>query len=288
MIKQVKKEVEEENIINSVLSSETNETTDPTEGLSEEDLANRREVLSIFHYDPFERECLSDRKKMYRDVTIMVTPDLSTDLPKQRGCIDLVRSYLRADKISVAIQELTKDADTMINNDKKLKTLQDFQKTTSDIIQKNLKDFGFSERYSLAKSKGVGTLSYIMRESEEVDRDDEKINIYDVETSKSMQLASDISAESFFKQIALNAGDYKDIVTKQKRLIKELTDENKKLKEENRLIYEQITKEELLKELAKKLEGKGLGRREIQDMVLAEIHYDDDEIKEMKKRGKKK
>ena len=156
------------------------------------------------------------------------------------------------------------------------------------IITKTVKDYGFAERYSLAKSKGVGTLSYIMRESEEVDRDDEKINIYDVETSKSMQLASDISAESFFKQIALNAGDYKDIVTKQKKLIKELTDENKKLKEENRLIYEQITKEELLKELAKKLEGKGLGRREIQDMVLAEIHYDDNEIKEMKKRGKKK
>ena len=58
-----------------------------------------------------------------------------------------------------------------------------------------------------------------MREREEVDRDDEKLNIYDVETSKSMQLASDISAESFFKQIALNAGDYKDIVTKQKKLI---------------------------------------------------------------------
>ena len=199
-----------------------------------------------------------------------------------------MRSYLRADKITEAIQELTKDADTMIENDKKLKTLTDMLGKETDIITKTVKDYGFAERYSLAKSKGVGTLSYIMRESEEVDRDDEKINIYDVETSKSMQLASDISAESFFKQIALNAGDYKDIVTKQKKLIKELTDENRKLKEENRLIYEQITKEELLKELAKKLEGKGLGRREIQDMVLAEIHYDDDEIKEMKKRGKKK
>ena len=71
-------------------------------------------------------------------------------------------------------------------------------------------------------------------------------------------------------------------------MVGQLKRENKKLKEENRLIYEQITKEELLKELAKKLEGKGLGRREIQDMVLAEIHYDDNEIKEMKKRGKNK
>ena len=270
------------------LFAPTSSANDEDIEFTEEDLANRREVLSVFGHDPFEKENMADRKKMYRDVTVMITPDLATDLPKKRGCLTLERSYLRADKITEAIQELTKDADTMIENDKKLKTLTDMLGKETDIITKTVKDYGFAERYSLAKSKGVGTLSYIMRESEEVDRDDEKINIYDVETSKSMQLASDISAESFFKQIALNAGDYKDIVTKQKKLIKELTDENKKLKEENRIIYEQITKEELLKELAKKLEGKGLGRREIQDMVLAEIHYDDDEIKEMKKRGKNK
>lgn len=276
-----------EKMIDTLFAPTSNANDEDIE-FTEEDLANRREVLSVFGHDPFEKENMADRKKMYRDVTVMITPDLATDLPKQRGCLTLVRSYLRADKITEAIQELTKDADTMIENDKKLKTLTDMLGKETDIITKTVKDYGFAERYSLAKSKGVGTLSYIMRESEEVDRDDEKINIYDVETSKSMQLASDISAESFFKQIALNAGDYKDIVTKQKKLIKELTDENKKLKEENRIIYEQITKEELLKELAKKLEGKGLGRREIQDMVLAEIHYDDDEIKEMKKRGKKK
>lgn len=255
---------------------------------TEEDLANRREVLSVFCYDPFEKESIADRKKMYRDVTIMITPDLATDLPKQRGCLTLVRSYLRADKITEAIQELTKDADTMITNDKKLKTLTELFAKETDIITKTVKDFGFAERYSLAKSKGVGTLSYIMRESEELNRDDEKVNIYDIETSKSMQLASDISAESFFKQISLNAGDYKDIVTKQKKLIKDLTDENRKLKEENRLIYEQITKQELLKELVKKLENKGLGKREVQDMILAEINYNDNEIKELKRRGGKK
>ena len=45
--------------------------------------------------------------------------------------------------------------------------------------------------------------------------------------------------------------------------------------------------EELLKELATDLEAKGLGMEEITDMVLAEIHYDDSKIKEMKKRSKK-
>ena len=288
MAKVNKKEIEEKNILESVFSSEREDVNiDPLEGLSEEDLANRREVLSVFHYDPFEKEGLADRKKMYRDVTIMITPDLATDLPKQRGCIDLVRSYLRADKIAEAIQELTKDVDTMINNDKKLKTLQDFQKTTSEIIQKNLKDFGYSERYSLSKSKGTGTLSHVVKEADELHWDEGNVNLYDIKTSKSMQLASDISAESIMKQIQLNAGDFKDIVQKQRVEIERLNRENTKLLEENRLIREKITKQELLKELATDLEAKGLGKEEITDMILAEIHYDDKKIKEMKKRGNK-
>ena len=288
MAKATKKEREEIDILDSVLSSEREEYDfDPLEGLSEEDLANRREVLMVFHYDPFEKENLSDRKKMYRYVTTMKTPDLATDLPKQRGCLDLVRSYLRADKIAEAIQELTKDVDTMINNDKKLKTLQDFQKTTSDIIQKNLKDFGYSERYSLSSSKGVGTLSHVVKEADALHWDDGNVNLYDVKTSKSMQLQSDISGESIMKQIALNAGDFKDIVQKQRDEIERLNKENLKLSEENRLIREKITKQELLKELATDLEAKGLGMEEITDMVLAEIHYDDSKIKEMKKRSKK-
>lgn len=64
MAKATKKEREEIDILDSVLSSEREEYDfDPLEGLSEEDLANRREVLMVFHYDPFEKENLSDRKK---------------------------------------------------------------------------------------------------------------------------------------------------------------------------------------------------------------------------------
>ena len=53
-------------------------------------------------------------------------------------------------------------------------------------------------------------------------------------------------------------------------------------------MYEQITKQELLKELAKKLEEKKLGEREIQDLVLSEIHYSDEEIELLKERREKK
>ena len=126
-----------------------------------------------------------------------------------------------------------------------------------------------------------------MKEADELHWDDGNVNLYDVKTSKSMQLQSDISAESIMKQIALNAGDFKDIVQKQRDEIERLNKENLKLSEENRLIREKITKQELLKELATDLEAKGLGMEEITDMVLAEIHYDDSKIKEMKKRSKK-
>ena len=79
------------------LFAPTSGTNDEDMEFTEEDLANRREVLSVFGHDPFEKENMADRKKMYRDVTVMITPDLATDLPKQRGCLTLVRIYLRAD-----------------------------------------------------------------------------------------------------------------------------------------------------------------------------------------------
>lgn len=251
------------------------------EQLCEEDQKNRREILKIFRYDPFENETVHDQKQLYRDLVSMCDEAIGEDLPKMRGAITLVRSYLRADRLTEAIQKLSIDAETMIEHAKELKTMTEMLTKETEMITKTVKDFGFAERYATAKSRGSGTLGAVVRDIENFNYDDGKVNLYDIETSASMQQAADISAAAMIKQISLSEAEYSDMLKEQREKLAELYRENGRLREENRLIYKQITKQELLKELAQDLESKGLGRREIQAMVLSEIKFDDDKIKEI-------
>lgn len=251
------------------------------EQLCEEDQKNRREILKIFRYDPFENETVHDQKQLYRDLVSMCDEAIGEDLPKMRGAITLVRSYLRADRLTEAIQKLSVDAKTMIEHAKELKTMTEMLTKETDMITKTVKDFGFAERYATAKSRGSGTLGAVVRDIENFNYDDGKVNLYDIETSASMQQAADISAAAMIKQISLSEAEYADMLKEQREKLSYLYRENERLKEENRLIYKQITKQELLKELAQDLESKGLGRREIQAMVLSEIKFNDEEIKKI-------
>lgn len=251
------------------------------EQLCEEDQKNRREILQIFRYDPFENETVHDQKQLYRDLVSMCDEAIGEDLPKMRGAITLVRSYLRADRLTEAIQKLSIDAETMIEHAKELKTMTEMLTKETEMITKTVKDFGFAERYAIAKSRGSGTLGAVVRDIENFNYDDGKVNLYDIETSASMQQAADISAAAMIKQISLSEAEYSDMLKEQREKLAELYRENERLREENRLIYKQITKQELLKELAQDLENKGLGRREIQAMVLSEIKFDDDKIREI-------
>lgn len=258
------------------------------ETFDEIDLANRREVLQFYHHNPFENESIADQKQLLRDACSMISEDMAEDLPKQRAAISLVRSYLRLDKITEAIQTLSDSPDKTVRNAKDIKTLTEMAQKESAMITQATKDHGFSEKYATARTRGSGSLSSIVKEIEDNNYDAGKINIYDIKTEKSMQLAADISNASILKQLSLGDSEYADIVKRQHVIIQELNEENLRLNEECRLVYEQITKQELLKELAKKLEEKKLGEREIQDLVLSEIHYDDEEIASLKERFKKR
>lgn len=258
------------------------------EVFDEIDLANRREVLQFYHHNPFENESIADQKQLLRDACSMISEDMAEDLPKQRAAISLVRSYLRLDKITEAIQTLSDSPDKTVRNAKDIKTLTEMAQKESAMITQATKDHGFSEKYATARTRGSGSLSAIVKEVEDNCYDAGRVNIYDVKTEKSMRLAADISNASILKQIALGDSEYADIVKRQHIIIQELNEENLRLNEECRLVYEQITKQELLKELAKKLEEKKLGEREIQDLVLSEIHYSDEEIELLKERREKK
>nr|DAT55139.1 MAG TPA: hypothetical protein [Caudoviricetes sp.] len=285
--KDVTEQAKEEELLQSVLAQIPKEDEDVE--LNEEDLKNRREILMTFHFDPFEKESNKDKKQLYRDLVSMITDDLAEDLPKARAAISLVRGYLRADRLTDAVQLLSRDAQTMVVNSKALKTLSEMLKNENAILTTTVRDFGLSDRYATMKSKGAGTIGAIVRDIETYDYDDGKVNRYDIKTSASMEQAAEISTKAIMKQLSLSEAEYVDMLKRQREEIEKLHKENDELKEEVRIIYKQIKKQSLLKELATELISKGIGKEEVESIINSNIKFDDEILeKENKKLAKKK
>lgn len=250
--------------------------------LTEDDLNNRREILTIFKIDPFILEPIPVRKRMYSDLVTMTGPEMVDDLVRQKAAIEIVRAFARIDQFNEYISEASRDSLSAARNAKEIKTLIDTKNKETDMIMKFSRDHGFAERYALAKSRGSGTLGAVQREVEEYGYDSGKVNFFDIKTSKSMKQAADISSRAVMSQLALSEADYVDMLKQQRKYIVDLTDRFDRAQEELRLTYKQITKEELLKELAIELKRKGLHEGEVYKAILSEIDYDDKTIIELK------
>lgn len=253
------------------------------EEFTEEDERNRREVLALYHYDPFKKDTVKNRKQLYRDLVTMIDPAMADDLVRQRAALEIVRSFARTNAIDEAINKLSEDPQKMMRNSKEIKALTETKNKETDMITKFCKDNGFTERYATAKSRGAGTLTAAIRDMEEFGFDDGKVNRYDIKTSASMQQAADISTQAILKQLSLSEADYVDMLKQQRIRLIELQQELERSQETLRLVYKQITKQEILKELADQLLSKGLEKEEVAIAILNEINYDDKKIKKAKK-----
>ena len=58
-----------------------------------------------------------------------------------------------------------------------------------------------------------------MKQMEEDNFDDAKVNLFDIKTAEAMTQISNISNENIMKQLNLDAGDYADMVKEQREMI---------------------------------------------------------------------
>ena len=251
--------------------------------LNDEDLKNRREIISIYHNDPFENEPIAVRKKLYNSLCTMIDESLREDFVRQMAALEIVRSFNRIDEWTKTIDAWSKDPKKMINQSKELKALIETKKRETEMVTSFSKDHGFAERYATSKSRGTGTLSATMRDIEEMDFDDGKVNLYDIKTSASMQQASDISMNSIMKQLGLQEADYVQMVKEQRERLVALQTELDRTREELRLVHKALKKQDILKELATQLIKSGMSEDEVAQAIFAEIHFNEELIKKAKK-----
>ena len=133
------------------------------------------------------------------------------------------------------------------------------------------KDHGFAEKYATAKSRGSGSLGYIIKEMNEKGYDRGAVNKFDIDTAEAMKQVADISSSSMAKQVALSDSDKAVMIKDQSIMINRMRETMEKQAEELRLLREKHLKSELLDEYKKDLKDKGLNEEQIDRAVKEEL-----------------
>lgn len=243
------------------------------EGISEQARKSRRQIINVYHYDPFQEEPIRERERLYEDLLTLIDDSFADDLVKQKAAIVLCLSYRNLDKVNHTLTELMATPASVKENADVIKKLTEQKQKETSMISSFAKDNGFSERYAAGKAKGSGTLSAVVRDMEIYGYDEGIVNMFDVETAGGMKQASDISAESIFKQLALVDTDYAKMVKEQAQIIREMQQTMNAQAESLRLLKEKHLKAELLEEYRIELQKKGIDPVEIEGLVEEELKY---------------
>ena len=233
-----------------IINSKEGSVGDDTEnGWSKQDLEAKRLVLKNVGYDPFYFEPEENRKILYKDLLGMLEAGMELDGLKVQAACQIVLAFSR-------IRELNERERRMMSGDgsvAELKNLADLKNKQLDTITKFSRDNGFGERYAIAKAKGENSFTGIMAKMNEMKYEDAILNMYDIETSKSIEQAANASFKAIFNQLSMSDAEYAKQCTEQLQRIQKLTREKDALQEENRKLKYEMAKrdlEEKAKEIA--------------------------------------
>lgn len=209
-----------------------------------EDTENRKKVIKTYRYDPFEFEDEGDKKGLYRDLVAMLDDAMEDDYVKSRGALEVVRSFNRLEKIGNTITQMEKNNEELA----KIQKMVDFKAKERNSITSFCKDNGFAASYGLKKSKGAGTLSGVMKEMNEKQYENAILNMYDIETSKSIEQAAEASLKAIFSQLNIGGNEAYVIIQNQNEEIRKLTKKLKQAEEDLRKANCKIVEQKLTKE----------------------------------------
>lgn len=228
-----------------IINSNTgNVPEDLEEQWSKADLEAKRQVIKMVGYDPFYFEIEKDRKILYKDLLGMMEQGMELDGLKVQAAIQIVLSFKNIRELNEKYRKKS-DEDAPVSE---LKALSELKKKELETITSFSRDNGFGERYAISKAKGENTFSGIMAKMNEMKYENAILNMYDVETSKSINQAADASFAAIFNQLSMSEAEvYKTCQDQLKKLLS-LQRENATLTENLRLAKRELAEKKLEEE----------------------------------------
>jgi hypothetical protein len=217
--------------------------------VAEELERNRRDVVRLVGYDPFEKELLEDKPLLYaQTVGYLDMGGNNDDAMRTSSVITIVRGFLQIQKLDDMI---TKAMINAANNSGagEIKALLDAKKNISATISQLAEQNCISLKHNKNNTKGENTWTGKVRIMKDMDLREAEVNIFDAETASGLAQVADISNASILKQINLDENDYVQMLTEQKKMIEKLNkDANESIEKARLLLRENIDLKKLLEE----------------------------------------
>ena len=196
---------------------------------------NRKDVIRLLGYDPFEGEKLEDQPLLYSQLIgyLDTGGDGNEDMMRTSSAITIVRGFSQQSKIDDRIAKAL--ANTTANN-AEIKALLDAKKSLNATITDLAEQSCLSLKHNKNASKGENTWTGKIKKLKDMDLRDAEVNGFDIGTCRGMQQALEISDMSILKALALDESEWSEVVADQRKLLVDTQRERDVYKEINRIL----------------------------------------------------
>lgn len=196
---------------------------------------NRKDVIRLLGYDPFDGEKLEDQPLLYSQLIGFLDTggDGNDDMMRTSSAITIVRGFSQQAKIDDKIAKAM--ANTSVNASE-LKILLDSKKNLSATISQLAEQSCLSLKHNKNASKGENTWTGKIKKLKDMDLRDAEVNGFDIGTCRGMQQVLEISDASIMKQLSLDESEWSEMVADQRKMIIDLQRERDIYKEVNRIL----------------------------------------------------
>ena len=221
--------------VNEEIHSETT-TLPQNQEVLEECEKNRRDVIRLIGYDPFDKEAEEDKPLLYAQLIGYIDGDGNNDdMTRILDCIEIVRGYLQLQKINdMSAKAFSNLAKTGQSGE--IKNYMDTKKKLADVISQLAEQSCISQKHNKNTKKGENTWTGKIKMLKDLNLREAENNGFDIGTCRGMQQVLEISDASIMKQLALDESEWSDMVAEQRQKIVELQSQRDIYKEINRIL----------------------------------------------------
>lgn len=197
---------------------------------------NRKDVIRLIGYDPFEKEAVEDQPLLYAQLIGFIDGEGNNDdMVRILDSIEMIRGYLQMQKVNdMAAKAFATLAKTGQSGE--IKNYMDTKKKLADVISQLAEQSCISQKHNKNSKKGENTWTGKIKMLKDLNLREAENNGFDIGTCRGMRQVLEISDASIMKQLALDESEWSDMVAEQREKIVELQSQRDIYKEINRIL----------------------------------------------------
>lgn len=203
--------------------------------VNEEFEKNKRDVMRLLGYDPFESEKPGDQPLLYSQLIgyLDTGGDGNDDMMRTSSAITIVRGFSQQAKLDDKLAQVMANSSA---NPTEMKTLLDAKKNLSATISQLAEQSCLSLKHNKNASKGENTWTGKIKKLKELNLREAEVNGFDMNTCRGMQQVLEMSDASIMKQLNLDESEWSDMVAEQREKLISVQNERDVYREINRIL----------------------------------------------------